>query len=237
MARENGQSQTLKAVLGLRGMVLNGDIKPGERVSELLVAERLGISRTPAAKALIQLREEGLLDSLPTRGFVVAKFSQFDVSDAIELRGTLEALAARLGAERGVPATITDQMQHCAERIDAIIAAWEPGFDLSEHIRLNDEFHDLLLQCTQSTIIRRSLERIKSLPFAAPNPFTKDLTAQSPNIRFQFMLANDQHYSIIDAIRNREGTRAAALTLEHARSAWKHMRSTPLAPLISYSRP
>ena len=73
---------------------------------------------------------------------------------------------------------------------------------------------------------------IKSLPFAAPNPFTKDLTAQSPNIRFQFILANDQHYSIVDAIRNREGTRAAALTLEHARSAWKHMRSTPLAPLV-----
>jgi len=235
--RKNGQSQTLKAVLGLRKMVLDGDIKPGERVSELLVAERLGISRTPAAKALILLREEELLDSLPSGGYVVARFSHHDAFDAIELRGTLEALAARLGAERGVPATVTDQMQHCAQRMDAIIAAWEPGVDLSEHIRLNDEFHDLLLQCTQSTIIRRSLERIKSLPFVAPNPFTKDLTAQSPNIRFHFMLANDQHYGIIDAIRNREGARAAALTLEHARSAWNHMRLTPLAPLVSYSRP
>ena len=106
-----------------------------------------------------------------------------------------------------------------------------------EHIRWNDEFHDLLLQCTQSTIIRRSLERIKSLPFAAPNPFTKDLTAQSPNIRFQLMLANEQHYSIVDAIRNREGARAAALTLEHARSAWKHMRATDLEPLFTYNRP
>jgi GntR family transcriptional regulator of vanillate catabolism len=237
MRADGHQSQTLKAILGLRGMVLNGVLKPGERVSELLVADRLGISRTPAAKALIQLREEGLLDSLPAGGFVVAKFSQLDAYDALELRGTLEALAARLGAERGVPAAITDRMQRCADQIDAIIAGWEPGADLSEHIRCNDEFHDLLLQCTQSTIIRRSLERIKSLPFAAPNPFTKDLMAQSPNLRFQLMLANDQHHSIVDAIRNREGARAAALTLEHARSAWKHMRATALEPLFTYNRP
>jgi GntR family transcriptional regulator of vanillate catabolism len=72
VVRENGQSQTLKAILGLRSMILNGALKPGERVSELLVADRLGISRTPAARALVQLREEGLLESLPSRGFVVA---------------------------------------------------------------------------------------------------------------------------------------------------------------------
>ena len=235
--RENGQSQTLKAILGLRSMILNGNLKPGERVSELLVADRLGISRTPAARALVQLREEGLLEPLPSRGFVVASFSSLDFFDAVQLRGTLEALAARLGAERGVPFGIIGPMQQCAEKLDAVIAVLEPGSDLSEHIRWNDQFHDLLLQCAQSTIIKRSLERIKSLPFAATNAFAKSLTSQFPNIRFQLMLANEQHHNIVEAIQNREGARAAALTLEHACSAWKHTRSTALEPLYSYCRP
>ena len=69
---DDAQSQNLKAILGLRGMIVDGLIAPGARVSELLLVEKLGISRTPARIALVQLRNEGLLEALPTGGFVVA---------------------------------------------------------------------------------------------------------------------------------------------------------------------
>lgn len=237
MARKDRQSQTLKAILGLRDMLLKGILKPGERVSELQLAQRLGISRTPAAKALAQLREEGLLEATPSGGYIVAKFSEFDVFDAVELRGTLEGLAARIAAERGVPSPIIGQMQKCADQLDTVVAAIEPGSDLSEFIRLNDQFHELLMQCTQSTVIKRSLERVRSLPFAAPNAFVEPLARQNPQIQFRLMIANEQHHAIIEAIQNREGARAAALTLEHSRAALRELRSTPLEALTSYCRP
>ena len=101
MARGDGaQSQTVKAKLGLRELVLDGAFAPGERVPEIELAKRLGVSRTPLRLALSTLAHEGLLEPLPGGGFVVRSFTRADVSDAIELRGVLEGTAARLAAER-----------------------------------------------------------------------------------------------------------------------------------------
>jgi GntR family transcriptional regulator of vanillate catabolism len=236
---ENGRSQTLKAVVGLRGMILNGELKPGTRVSELLLVERLQVSRTPAAKALVQLRHDGLLESLPSGGFVVATFSSLDIVDGIELRGTLEGLAARLAAERGAPPTILAQMQDCVEGLGSFLRSFQPDSSASdEYARWNDQFHNLLVQSCQSTIIQRSLQRLLSLPFLEPNAtVSRPLVSSRVSDPDHFLMANEQHRSIIEAIQNREGTRAAALTLEHARSAWKVLRSAGLESLYTYCRP
>src|ERR1700712_4849321 len=100
-----GASQTVKRQLRLRGQILGRGLPrgepSGERIAELAVVERLGVSRTPIRAALVRLEQEGLLQALPNGGFAVRTFSERDVSDAIELRGTVEGLAARLAAERG----------------------------------------------------------------------------------------------------------------------------------------
>jgi len=251
--RENGQSQTLKAVVGLRSMILDGELKPGTRVSELLLVDRLQVSRTPAAKALIQLRHDGLLESLPSGGFVVATFSSLDIIDGIELRGTLEGLAARLAAERGAPPTILAQMQDCVDRLDSFLRSFQRDSSVSdersfqpdssasdEYARWNDQFHNLLLQSCQSTIIQGSLQRLMSLPFLEPNAtVSRPLVATRIPVLdpHHFLMANEQHRNIIEAIRNRESTRAAALTLEHARSAWKVLRAAGLESLYTFCRP
>ena len=82
-------------------MILRGDLAPGERLAELALAERLGVSRTPIRQALPALAREGLLAAAGRRGYVVRSFSPQDVVDAIETRGLLEGLAARRVAERG----------------------------------------------------------------------------------------------------------------------------------------
>ena len=97
---DGAQSQTVKATLGLRELVLDGEFSPGERVPEIGLAKRLGVSRTPLRLALSTLAHEGLLEPLPGGGFVVRAFTLRDVTDAIELRGVLEGTAARLAAER-----------------------------------------------------------------------------------------------------------------------------------------
>src|SRR5204863_5226853 len=118
---DRSSSQTVKALLSLRDLILSGELKPGERISELSVVERLGVSRTPIRMALVRLEEEGLLELIPSGGFSVKAFSERDILVSIELRGTLEGLAARFAAERGVSARMLEPLKDNLAEIDALI--------------------------------------------------------------------------------------------------------------------
>ncbi|MGH2885354.1 MAG: GntR family transcriptional regulator, partial [Solirubrobacteraceae bacterium] len=80
----------MRALFALREQILSGEFKPGERMSELRLVERLGVSRTPLRLALSSLEHEGLLQAIPTGGYAVREFTQTDIRQAIELRGVLE---------------------------------------------------------------------------------------------------------------------------------------------------
>ena len=112
-------SQTVKAQLALRELILGGELRPGARIAELWLVERLSVSRTPVRLALVRLAEEGLLDALPSGGYGVKDFSESDIHDAIEVRGTIEGLAARFAAERGVSPVLITEARECLDRIDA----------------------------------------------------------------------------------------------------------------------
>src|SRR5687768_772349 len=118
---ESGGSQSVKAQLKLREMILAGELPGGARIAELAIVERLGVSRTPIRAALMRLEQEGLLDALPNGGYAVRIFSERDVSDAIELRGTVEGLAARLAAERGAPEAVLDEARACLDEVDEVL--------------------------------------------------------------------------------------------------------------------
>src|SRR6476646_5354933 len=85
-------SQAVKAQLRLRELILAGELPPGSRIAELAIVERLGVSRTPIREALMRLGQEGLIEALPGGGYAVRSFTEDDVADAIELRGTVEGL-------------------------------------------------------------------------------------------------------------------------------------------------
>jgi GntR family transcriptional regulator of vanillate catabolism len=222
-AEEAGLSQTVKAQLRLRELIVGGDLQPGQRIAELALVERVGVSRTPIRMALVRLQEEGLLDALPGGGFVVKDFSEDDIHDAIELRGTLEGLAARLAAERGVGAVLLAEAREALARIDALLA--RPELDeaaFSHYVELNGRLHDLLAEMCGSHVVRRQLERAKTLPFASPNGFVF-ASALSPRARDTLVVAQAQHRSVVDAIERREGARAEALMREHARIARQNL--------------
>src|SRR5690349_3942400 len=99
--KESGaSSQTARATLALREMLVQGRFRAGERIREVPLAAQLNVSRIPLHLALERLAHEGFLEIRPTRGFVVQGFSTADIYDAIELRGLLEGAAARLATER-----------------------------------------------------------------------------------------------------------------------------------------
>lgn len=217
-------SQTIKSVLGLRGMILDGELKPGARVIEQMLVDKFGVSRTPARAALARVCEEGLLENVRGGGYTVAKFSDSDVFDAIAIRGTLEGMAARLAAERGVSLPLLTALKKCVDDLDQVVARLEIDPDLTEYVRLNDKLHDLLMQACQSTMLKRSLERLVTLPFAAPNAFVSLVAGDRHEVRKILRTSQDQHRWIVEAIEAREGTRAEALAHEHSRSAWKYLQ-------------
>ena len=213
------ESQTLRALLEMRELLLRGAFRPGERLREIPLAARLKVSRTPLRLVLDRLEQEGLLSARPTGGFVAAEFSVQDIHDGIEIRGMLEGTAARLAAERLERPEELDETRTCLARIDKLLQRWTSGTDsLARYIVLNQQFHELLLNLAKSAMLRRAVDRALALPFAGPNAFIL-AHAQKKEGEEVVTISQMHHRAIVDAISNREATRAEALAREHSRLA------------------
>jgi len=221
---EKSASQTVKAQLSLRDLILSGDLKPGDRISELSVVERLGISRTPIRMALVRLEEEGFLEAIPSGGFAVQAFSERDIHDAIEMRGTLEGFAARLAAERGVRNPVLTEMKERLAQLDDLVDKLSLTVDdFSQYVGLNARFHALLIDAADSPVLTRQIDRALNLPFASPSGFVM-VQAMLPEARQILTIAQDHHRCVVRAIEEREGARAEALMREHARLAHRNLQ-------------
>src|SRR5581483_10451694 len=215
--RSDRTSQTMRAVLRLRELLLNGEFRPGERMSELPLVERIGVSRTPLRLALSSLEHEGLLRVLPGGGYVVREFTHADIVDAIELRGVLEGTAARFAAERGGTRRELRSMREIVAHADE--AVHRADFESFEsYVDLNESFHQAIYRAARSPLLERALEGILKLPFAGPSAFVL-AEAELPESREVLVVAQSHHRALIDAIERRHGARAEAVGREHARLA------------------
>ena len=223
-AAEEGSSQAVKAQQRLRELILAGDLPAGARIAELALVERLGMSRTPIRAALMHLKQEGLLASLPGGGYAVRTFSEREVADAIELRGTLEGLAARLAAERGVRSGLLAQARECLAQIDLVLR--DSALDdetFSAYVELNGQFHKQLSEMADSAVLAREIERAASLPFASASGFV-GVEIHNAQARDNLVVAQHQHRQVLDAIERREAGRAEAIMREHSRIARQNMQ-------------
>lgn len=225
-----GHSQAVRAQLRLREMILAGELPAGSRIAELNLVDKLGVSRTPIRTALMKLEQEGLLEALANGGYAVRTFTERDVSDAIELRGTLEGLAARLAAERGCAPVVLSEARACLDLIDQVLASDSLNDEaFSAYVAHNARFHALLAEMTGSDVVQRELERVIGLPFASPSGFVIS-QANSPQARDMLVIAQDQHRQVLAAIEQREGTRAEAIMREHSRMAQRNLRAAMQSP-------
>ena len=201
--------------LRIREMILRGELRPGERLAEIGLAERLGVSRTPIRQALPALAREGLLAAAGRRGYVVRSFSPDDVLDAIETRGLLEGLAARRIAERGTSKELLEKLQTCLAEGDAILAKRRfESADEQRYSEMNGRFHALIVEGAGSRILADTLARNDHVPFASASAvaFSRDTAQLLPVLNY----AHRQHHAIVQALENRESARAEALMREHA---------------------
>lgn len=224
-AKARGRSQTGRATLVLREMLLEGRFQPGERIREVPLAAELGVSRIPLRLVLERLAHEGLLDVRPTRGFVVQRFSTTDIYDGIELRGLLEGMAARLTAEKVQDSKDTLKLQGVHKELVRVVQRRKLTLEcLEQFMELNGKFHAEILRLSDCRMLQRAMEHVCSLPFASPSAFVRRqyLAPESWDL---FRMAIDQHQDILDAILNREATRAETLAREHARIARRNLES------------
>jgi GntR family transcriptional regulator of vanillate catabolism len=228
MPRGATSSQVTRATLGLRELIFDGELPPGERVPEVGLAERLAVSRTPLRLALSTLAHEGLVDPLRGGGFVVRSFTRADVADA------------RFAAERLRSPEQLAALTAATEQLDAVVADRSPE-SLVAYAELNDAYHEALVQLACSETLRRAVANAVALPFAAPGAL---LTSQATlaGSREILVVAQHQHRVLLEAIRAGHGTRAEEVAREHARMALLNLEvvledhgalaSIPGAPLL-----
>lgn len=222
---ERGTSQTARATLALRELLVQGHFQPGERMREVPLAKQLGISRIPLRLALERLAHEGFLEMRSTRGFVAQQFSIGDINDAIDLRGALEGMAARLAAERLTDVRQVVPLRALHEEMASLIRKQKLTLtSVAGYIESNSKFHAEVLALSNSRRLQRAMEQICTLPFASPNAFLRR-HYQSPESWELFLISIEHHRAIVDAIQNREGTRAENIAREHARVARRNLES------------
>ena len=218
-------AQTLKAQLRLRQMILDGELSAGERVPELMLVERTGVSRTPIRAALLRLAEEGLLEPASSGGFVVRAFNEAEVYDAIDVRGTLEGVAARRAAERHPSHAELSDLRDCVGAMDTIIKRRKLGVEqFSDFVRLNERYHSLLVGLAHSPVMTRAIERVVALPFASPSAFVVAQSALA-DAHQTLTISQEQHRAILEALAAGEGARAETVAREHSNLAKRNLHA------------
>jgi DNA-binding GntR family transcriptional regulator len=202
---ERGESLHEKLVVLLRDLIVEGDIEPGARISERLLCERFGVSRTPLREALKVLASEGLVELLPNRGARIARLDDKDVADMFEVMAVLEALAGRLACARIGEAALAE-----IRALHYQMLAHYMRRRLPEYFRLNQAIHEAIVE-------------------AAANPVLKatylGLSGRIRRARYRANMSDErwaatvaEHEEILTALGARDGESLAGILDRHLRN-------------------
>ncbi len=202
------QPTSADAYRQIRRWIVEGRLRPDERLVEQRLAEELALSRTPVREALRMLQSEGLVHLEPNRGARVRSLSVADIADLYELRGRLEAMAAELAADRATPNQLERLMAADEDFAAAAQRARTGDLDaLRAVFHLNDVFHLTILEAAHHERLVQSLVRTvdHTLVFQAFRHY--DPAGLERSVTFHGLIAHE--------IRAGEGARAGRLTHEH----------------------
>ncbi|MGW1738118.1 GntR family transcriptional regulator [Nocardia sp. NPDC001965] len=199
---------TRNAVAEVRTWILNGEIEPGERLREVDVAARLGMSRTPVRQAFQLLSAEGLLDARPAGGFEVPRWSQEEIDEIYQLRALLESFAARRAAMRSEQLPI-GQLADLAARMTRLAAEDEPDRHLLGE--LNFEFHQLVFHSCGSPRLVAALTGVTHVPLMHRIFFIYTRAEMDKTLQ--------EHHLLVDALNAGDPDWAASVQHAHILAA------------------
>ena len=182
----------------LRQAILRGDLKPGERLMEISLANKLGVSRTPVREAIHKLEQEGLVLMIPRRGAEVAQITEKSLRDVLEVRGALEELAVRLACER-MTGQALGELNRAAERFEKTLGS----SDITSVAEADVAFHDVIYMATDNQRLIALLNNLREQMYRYRVEYLKDEKS--------YPVLVQEHRQIIEglAARNKEMVSAA----------------------------
>ncbi|MBO4290316.1 MAG: GntR family transcriptional regulator [Lachnospiraceae bacterium] len=165
----------------LRQAILTGELKPGERLMEIHLAERLGVSRTPIREAIRKLELEGLVIMIPRRGAEVAQITEKSMNDVLEVRRAVDALCVELACER-ISQKELEELRIACEKFENAVKTG----DIKQIARADVELHDIIVQATGN-------QRLVQL--------VNTLSEQMYRYRFEYIKDFSQHERLVDEHR------------------------------------
>ncbi|MBN9370708.1 MULTISPECIES: GntR family transcriptional regulator [unclassified Hydrogenophaga] len=142
--------------LALEADIRQGRLRPGDALDVKAVAERFGISRTPAKEALLQLAAAGLMNFSPRRGAVVTRLEPREVFGMLEVLAVLESEAARLSARR-----MSNEQRQALDALQQEAEQAVEGDDIAAYTALNLRLHDLIYQGCDNAYLAGQIVRIR----------------------------------------------------------------------------
>jgi len=153
----------------LRQAIITGEFAPGERLMEIALANRLGVSRTPVREAIRKLELEGLVVMIPRKGAEVAKITEKDLRDVLEVRSSLEELAAELAAER-----MNDEVK---EKLEKALKEFEEAIESDDNAAIADsdvDFHDVIFEATGNARLIQIINNMREQMYRYRLEYVKD---------------------------------------------------------------
>ena len=153
----------------LRQAILKGELEPGERLMEIQLAERLGVSRTPIREAIRKLELEGLVLMIPRKGAEVAKISENNLRDVLEVRRSLEELAIDLACQRMTEEELSE-LKKTEERFAKAIQTGE----VMEIAQTDESYHEIIYNSTKNQKLVQILNNLREQMYRYRLEYIKD---------------------------------------------------------------
>lgn len=186
----------------LRQAILRGELKPGERLMEIQLANKLGVSRTPIREAIRKLELEGLVLMIPRKGAEVADISEKSLRDVLEVRKALEELAVKLTCDKIKSAQIRE-LRQAAEEFRRTLKS----NDITQIAEADVRFHDVLYEATDNQKLVQLLNNLREQMYRYRIEYLKRQEAYPQLLT--------EHEEIIRRIENREKDEAVEIVCKH----------------------
>jgi DNA-binding GntR family transcriptional regulator len=142
----------------VRVSIVKGQLKPGEKLSEPIIAEQLGVSRTPIREAFFKLESEGLVAVLPRRGAIVSEISVINAKELYIVRSVLEGLAMKI-CSKNITDESLDKLKDINDKLFKSIKEGNNNFE--EIVELNDKFHDIIICSAGNDILSQTIDLMR----------------------------------------------------------------------------
>lgn len=201
----------------LRDAIIVGELRPGERLMEVKLAEKMGVSRTPIREAIRKLELEGLVDILPRKGAHVADLSIKDIVNVLEVRASLDGLATSLAAEK-----ITDEELKELKHISNQFAGFVEKDNLQGSIKKDVEFHDIIYRASRNDKLIQIISNLREQVQRFRVIYIKDYSDGRELIK--------EHEEIYEAVSSRDPEKA----LQAAQSHIQHQEKAIIKSIKRY---